>query len=161
MLYAGIAPGRTDLVSFDTGSTLTGWSGAAPPGLYYVRVAARTACGVGPLSNEVAVPVGAAAPPEAPGALSAAVSGNVVSLSWSAPASGPVPSSYLLEAGSVSGASNLASFDTGSAATAIGGAVAPGPLLRAGPGSRGRRRPDRRPTKSSSTCPDASREPPP
>ena len=126
VLYAGTAPGRTDLASFDTGSTLTGWSGAAPPGLYYVRVAARTACGVGPLSNEVAVPVGAAAPPEAPGALSAAVSGNVVSLSWSAPASGPMPSSYLLEAGSASGASDLAAFDTGSAATSIGGAVAPG-----------------------------------
>ena len=67
VLYAGSAPGRIDLVSFNTGSTLTGWSGAAPPGLYYVRVAARTACGIGPLSNEVAVPVGASAPPEAPG----------------------------------------------------------------------------------------------
>jgi hypothetical protein len=126
VLYAGAAPGRTDLVSFNTGSTLTGWSGAAPPGLYYVRVAASTACGVGPLSNEVAVPVGAAAPPEGPGVLSAAVSGNVVSLSWSAPASGPAPSSYFLEAGSVSGASNIAAFDTGSTATTIGGAVAPG-----------------------------------
>ena len=126
VLYAGAAPGRTDLVSFNTGSTLTGWSGAVPAGLYYVRVAARTACGVGPLSNEVAVPVGAAAPPEAPGTLAAAVSGNVVSLSWSVPASGPVPSTYFLEAGSASGASDIAAFDTGSAAPGIGGAVSPG-----------------------------------
>ena len=49
-----------------------------------------------------------------------------MSLSWSAPASGAVPSSYFLEAGSTSGASNVAAFDTGGAATAIGGAVAPG-----------------------------------
>ena len=45
VLYAGSAPGRIDLVSFSTGSTLTGWSGAAPPGLYYVRVAARRRAG--------------------------------------------------------------------------------------------------------------------
>ena len=37
--------------------------------LYYVRVAARTACGVGPASNEVAVAVGGAAAPEAPAAV--------------------------------------------------------------------------------------------
>ena len=49
-----------------------------------------------------------------------------MSLSWSAPTSGPTPSSYFLEVGSDSGASNVAAFDTGSAATSIGGAVAPG-----------------------------------
>jgi hypothetical protein len=47
-------------------------------------------------------------------------------LSWSAPASGPVPSSYFLEVGSTSGATDLAAIDTGSAANAIAGAVAPG-----------------------------------
>ena len=126
VIHAGVAPGRTDLVAFNTGSTLTGWSGAAPPGTYYVRVAARTACGEGPLSNEVAVSVGTAAPPEVPGLLSAAVTGRVVSLTWSAPSSGAPPSSYLLEVGSTSGASNVAAFDTGGAATSIAGSVAPG-----------------------------------
>lgn len=125
-IFAGAAPGRTDLLSFGTGSTATSWSGAAPPGVYYVRVAARAACGVGPLSNEVEVVVGAAAPPAAPGLLSAAVSGRVVALSWSAPASGPAPSSYVVEAGSASGASNVAAFDTGSTATFLSGTVPPG-----------------------------------
>ena len=91
-----------------------------------MRVAARTACGEGPLSNEVAVSVGSAAPPEVPGSLSAAVTGRVVSLTWSAPSSGAAPSSYFLEVGSTSGASNVAAFDTGSAATSIAGSVAPG-----------------------------------
>ena len=42
------------------------------------------------------------------------------------PQTGPAPSTYVVEAGSTSGASDIAAFDTGSAATAIGGAVAPG-----------------------------------
>jgi hypothetical protein len=124
VLYAGMASGRTDL-SVNTGAA-PGWSGAAPPGIYYVRVAARTACGVGPLSNEVVVAVGAAATLAAPGPLSGTVSGRVVSLSWSGPSAGPAPSSYFLEVGSASGATDVAAFDTGSAATSIAGAVAPG-----------------------------------
>ncbi len=126
VLYAGVAPGRVDLVSFGTGSTATTWAGAAPPGNYYVRVAARTACGIGPLSNEVHAAVGVTAPPAAPGLLSGGVSGRIVALTWSAPASGPVPSSYVVEAGSTSGASDIASIDTGSVATSITGPLAPG-----------------------------------
>lgn len=126
VLYAGTASGRTDIVSFNTGSTATSWGGAAPPGTYYVRVAARTACGVGPLSNEVLVAVGATAPPATPGVLSGAVSGRVVALSWSAPVTGPVPSSYVVEAGSTSGATDIAAVDTGSSSTAFSGAVPPG-----------------------------------
>lgn len=126
MLYAGSASGRADVVSFNTGSTATSWAGAAPPGTYYVRVAARSACGVGPLSNEVLVAVGATAPPATPGVLSGAVSGRVVALSWSAPVTGPVPSSYVVEAGSTSGATDIAAVDTGSSGTAFSGAVPPG-----------------------------------
>ena len=126
VLYAGSAPGQSDLAAFNTGSTLTGWSGAAPPGLYYVRVAARTACGVGPASNEIAVGVGGTVAPGAPTQLSASVAGRVLSLVWSPPTSGPAPSSYLVEVGSASGLVDIASIDSGSAVTSIGGSVPPG-----------------------------------
>ena len=125
VLYAGSAPGRPNLAGFNTGSTLTRWNGGAPAGVYYVRVAARSDCGIGPVSNEVVVAVGRAAP-DTPGPLAGSVSGGVVSLLWSAPAGGAVPTSYLLEVGSASGASDVASFDTGSSATSIGGPIAPG-----------------------------------
>jgi hypothetical protein len=126
VIYAGAAPGRVDLARVGTGSTAASWSGAAPPGVYYVRVAARTACGIGPLSGEVEVAVGGAPPPAAPGALSGAVTDRVVTLTWSAPVSGPVPSSYVVEAGSASGASNVAALGTGGPVTALSGAAPPG-----------------------------------
>ncbi len=126
VLYAGSAPGQSDLATFSTGSTLTGWSGAAPPGLYYVRVAARTACGLGPASNEIAVAVGGAAAPDAPTQLSASVTGRVLSLLWSAPATGPSPTTYLVEVGSASGVADIASIDSGGAGTSISGGVPAG-----------------------------------
>jgi len=127
VIYAGAAPGRIDLVSLGTSSAATSWAGAAPPGVYYVRVAARSACGIGALSNEAEVVVGGAAPPAAPaapGPLTAAVSGRVISLAWTAPPSGPVPTSYLVEAGSASGAADVAALEVGT--TSIGGAVPAG-----------------------------------
>jgi glucose/arabinose dehydrogenase len=45
--------------------------------------------------------------PNAPRAVRASVTGNTVVVRWEPPAEGPVPAQYRLEAGSVSGASNL------------------------------------------------------
>lgn len=53
----GSFPSGSNLVVFDTGSPVIAVSAAAPPGLYYVRVRARSACGVGPPSNEAAIQV--------------------------------------------------------------------------------------------------------
>ena len=64
--------------------------------------------------------------PDTPGPLAGSVSGGVVSLLWSAPAGGAAPTSYVLEVGSASGASNVASFDTGSGSTSISGPLASG-----------------------------------
>ena len=98
VLYAGSAPGRSNLAAFDTGSTLTRWIGGAPPGVYYVRAAARSACGVGAVSNDVTLAVGRAAP-GAPGPLAGSVSAGLASLVWSAPVGGPAPTSYVIDMG--------------------------------------------------------------
>lgn len=64
-----------------------------------------------PARARVATPLVA---PGAPTGLSASVAGSTVTLTWLAPSVGDAPTSYLLEAGSVSGRSDLASTDTGS-----------------------------------------------
>lgn len=53
--------------------------------------------------------------PGAPGNLMASVNGSTVTLVWLGPASGDQVTSFLIEAGSAPGASNLAVFDTGTA----------------------------------------------
>ena len=55
--------------------------------------------------------------PGAPITLSVTVTGNSVTLVWSAPTSGDPVLTYILEAGSASGAANLANIVTGSAGT--------------------------------------------
>src|SRR6266851_8385751 len=64
----------------------------------------------------------AGSPISAPGVptnLSATVSGSVVTLNWSAPVGGDAPSSYLVQAGSSAGLTDITSFDTGSTATSL------------------------------------------
>src|SRR5262245_31546747 len=55
--------------------------------------------------------------PAAPTLLAASSSGSPVALKWTAPTTGGPPSGYIIEAGSVSGAANLATLPTGSTAT--------------------------------------------
>lgn len=71
--------------------------------------------------------VGAAAvsAPNTPSNLTSTVNGNSVSLTWIAPGFGDAATSYLLEAGSFPGGSNLASFDTGNGATRLTAADVP------------------------------------
>ena len=49
--------GAANLAVIDTGGAVLSLSANAPPGRYFVRVKARTACGAGPASNEVIVNV--------------------------------------------------------------------------------------------------------
>lgn len=59
VLVAGWAPGTSDVAVLDLGSPATSVSGMVPGGSYFVRMAARSACGVGPASNEQLLVVGA------------------------------------------------------------------------------------------------------
>ena len=118
-IEAGSAPAASNLANFSTASTATSYSAAGvPEGVYYVRVRATNEGGVSAASNEVVISVDASctSAPGAPARLSLVTNslGTVV-LSWG-PASGS-PSSYLVEAGSSPGQSNLASADNGSATT--------------------------------------------
>jgi hypothetical protein len=116
------AAGLTDIASFDTGSTATAlavlnW----PAGTYFVRVRAVNSAGTSGPSNEFQLVVAGAAPCgslSAPSGVSAAVTGTTVALSWTAP-SGCAPTSYIIQAGSAPGLSDLANFSTGSTATSF------------------------------------------
>lgn len=123
VVEAGSSSGASDLASFDTGSADPSLTVPdVPAGVYYVRVRARNAAGTSAASNQTVVTVGqsSCSRSDPPTALTSSVSGSAVTLNWTAPASGGcTPSSYTLEAGSASGASDLANFSTGSASTSF------------------------------------------
>ena len=87
---------------------------AAPAGTYYVRVYAAMGGDVVP-SNEVRVDVNSGPIPTAPLGLSGTVNGSLVNLTWSPPANAGVApvQTYVIEAGSQPGATDIANFATG------------------------------------------------
>ena len=126
VLMAGSAAGGSNLAHFNTGSAATAFAGSAPPGLYYVRVAAANACGIGPASNEVTFTLGADLPGAPTSLASTVADGGVVSLSWNPPLSGAPPTAYVVEAGSASGLSDLATVSTGAPVTTFTATAPPG-----------------------------------
>ncbi|MDO8632899.1 MAG: fibronectin type III domain-containing protein [Phycisphaerales bacterium] len=119
-IASGSSPGLSDLAYFSTGSTATSFSAdRVGLGTYYVRVRAANASGTSPESNESILIVGngCASPPTQPGTLIGSSLGTTVSLAWDA--SSGNPTSYIVEAGSGPGLSNLANSDLGSATPAL------------------------------------------
>ena len=118
IIEAGTFSGSTNVVFVMTGSLARSISASAPPGIYFVRVKARNANGIGLASNEVVVTVGGSALPQAPVGLTFSRSGQLITLAWNPPGGGATPTSYLIEAGSQPGASDIAIFDVGLTNTA-------------------------------------------
>lgn len=114
VIRAGSGPGLFNLADVDTGSLATSLATSAPNGTYFVRVHARNTFGLSPASNEVTFTLGpqpCTTLPGAPGTLSATVSGLQVAFTWGSAASA---TTYVLEAGSATGLSNLVALNVGS-----------------------------------------------
>jgi hypothetical protein len=119
VVEAGSAPGLTNLANQPTNSAATAATFTdVPPGVYYIRVRARNANGTGNPSNEIITPVNFELP-DAPGNLSAAVTGTTVVLNWNAPSTGGPVTNYVVEAGSAPGLANLAVSATAGAQTSM------------------------------------------
>jgi large repetitive protein len=114
-LEAGTFPGAANLAVVNLGPQTTFISPALSPGSYYLRVKAVNAAGIGPPSNEVLLTVPGV--PAAPTDLSVQVAGRVATLTWTASAGAVI--GYLLEAGTVPGATNLATLPLGAQTTFI------------------------------------------
>jgi hypothetical protein len=111
-LEAGSAPGDASLATFPLGD-VTSFAASGPPGVYYVRTRPRNACGIGLPSNEVVVTLGGPVQvPLPPTDLTATMVGRNVTVRWTPPTSGGLPSGFLLEAGYGPGRSDAAVVQT-------------------------------------------------
>lgn len=116
LLYVGNSPGSANIVNgFALGNVLT-VSGDLPQGAYYARLRAANPFGVGPFSPEISFQINIGYRPLSPTNLSATWQGTFATLSWVAPTSASaadVPTSYVVEAGSARGGSNIARVNVG------------------------------------------------
>lgn len=111
VLEAGTTAGASDVGTFAVGA-VTRVTGVLAPGTYFIRVRGVGDTGPGPAGSEVVVTVpSTSTPPSAPGPLSASVSGGVVTLSWGAAAGNAT--SYVVEAGTAAGLTNIGALPTG------------------------------------------------
>ena len=117
VIQAGSAQGLSNLANFSTGNDATSFSaGGVGSGTYYIRILSGNAAGTSGPSPDALLTVGGggcSAPPGAAAGLIASVSGTTVTFAWLA-ASGS-PTSYILQAGSASGGTNLGTFNLGNA----------------------------------------------
>jgi Matrixin len=119
-LYAGTVPGGSDALVAPLLGPTPSFFGPAVYGTYYVRIAARNSCAVGPASAELTVAVRpCTSAPNAPTGLTHTRNGNVVTLNWNAPVSGNLPSRYVIVVGSAPGGSDLLAVATSSPATSF------------------------------------------
>jgi 5-hydroxyisourate hydrolase-like protein (transthyretin family) len=112
LLEAGGSPGTT-FITLPVPGTGTSFSVSnVPPGTFYLRIRGVNGTVQGPASNEVRLAVGAGGLglPDAPTNLAASVNGSLLTMTWNAPQGGGPPSGYIVEAGTASGASNIASL---------------------------------------------------
>jgi hypothetical protein len=134
IVRAGTGPGQSDVYDGSVGPVLS-VSSPIPNGTYYIRVLAQNAIGLGPATPDLVVTVGA--PPGPPQNAVAAAAAGVITFSWSQPVSGGAVSTYVVQAGTGSGLSNVFNGAVG-AGTSVSGTVPPGTyflrVLAQGPG---------------------------
>lgn len=124
VLEAGTGPGLSNIATLPLGAATSFSISGVPTGAYWIRVRAANAFGASDPSNEVVIGVGGASiPPYPPSGLAARVTAQTVTLTWTAPTGGGVPQEYVVQAGTASGLSNVATSATGQTATAL---IAPG-----------------------------------
>ena len=117
VLEAGTSPGAANAAVVGTGQVRSFVATGVPTGVYYVRVRAVSAEGVGAPSADIVVAVGGATAcdgaPQPPSGLQADVQHVTAALEWIAPLSGCMPTHYVLLAGSTAGLSDLAQAAVG------------------------------------------------
>ena len=130
LIEAGSGPGLANLANVTTNNTATTFSASGVGnGTYYVRVRAQNASGTSAASNESILVVGSTActaAPNAPAGFAIAANGSTLTLTWSAPSGGCAASSYLLQAGSSAGSSDLANSNVGAGTSYIASGVGAG-----------------------------------
>ncbi len=129
-LFVGTAPGQSNMLNGLVLGPGLAVAGNVPPGRYYARLVAFNGAGVGAASNEVSfVVAGGGSVPPGPPVLGTPQLGNgSVTLQWTAPSSdsgGGPATSYVIEAGTAPGLSNIGVFNVGSATT-FATAIPPG-----------------------------------
>jgi predicted phage tail protein len=128
---AGSAPGLTDIGVLPLPATARTFTANAPPGTYYLRVVAVNAAGASVASNEavlVAQP-GTCTIPEVPTGVVASAQPGRLTLRWNAPSRGAIPTTYIVQAGTTSGASDRFGVGLPGALTTASGIVARGPYF--------------------------------
>lgn len=130
LIEAGSGPGLANLANVTTNNTATSFSASGVGnGTYFIRIRAQNAGGTSAASNESTLVVGSSActsAPNAPAGFAIAVNGSTLTLTWSAPAGGCAPSSYLLQAGASAGSSDLANANVGAGTTYVASGVGGG-----------------------------------
>ncbi len=112
VLRAGYAPGQT-VIEVPLSAASTTFSASAGAGTYYARIVAVNAEGESPASNEITVVLtDTCSAPSAPRNLRAIVLGTEAYVFWTRPAAG-LATSYTLQAGTASGATEYAFPTTG------------------------------------------------
>lgn len=111
VLEVGRTPGATDYGSFNVGAA-TAYSATVPAGTFYVRVRGVNSLGMSAPSNEVMLAGQGAQAPSAPRVLSQSGAGSTVNLWWDVPTTGTADS-YVIEAGTAPGLSNIATLALG------------------------------------------------
>lgn len=124
VVEVGTTAGGTEVGTFPVGA-LTRVTGTLPAGTFYARVRGVSTQGTGSPGSEVILTTPSVSlPPQAPSALSATAANGVVTLSWTAAAGNAT--TYVIEAGTGPGLSNIGAQPLGHLDTTFSTPAPPG-----------------------------------